>query len=37
MNAAAQVLGLQQHSGTIAAALAAWRSQWRDFYNRPGD
>ena len=37
LNAAAQALGLQQHNGTTADVLAAWRSQWRDFYNRPGD
>jgi len=37
LNAAAQALGLPQHSGTIAEALAAWRLRWRDFYNRPGD
>jgi glutamyl-Q tRNA(Asp) synthetase len=37
LNAAAGVLGLPQHSGSVAEALAAWRAQWRDFYNRPGD
>jgi glutamyl-Q tRNA(Asp) synthetase len=37
LNAAAGALGLQRHSGSVAVALAAWQSQWRDFYNLPGD
>jgi glutamyl-Q tRNA(Asp) synthetase len=37
LNAAAGALGLQRHSGSVAGALAAWQSQWRDFYNLPGD
>jgi glutamyl-Q tRNA(Asp) synthetase len=37
LNAAAEVLGLQQRDGSVAEAIAAWQRQWRDFYNRAGD
>jgi glutamyl-Q tRNA(Asp) synthetase len=37
LNAAARTLGLAGHGGTVPQALAAWRQQWRDSYNRAGD
>lgn len=37
LNAAAQVLGLAQHGGSVADALAAWERQWLASYNLAGD
>jgi glutamyl-Q tRNA(Asp) synthetase len=37
LNAAARVLGLSQQTSTVGEALSAWRTQWLNFYNRPGD
>jgi glutamyl-Q tRNA(Asp) synthetase len=37
LNAAAEVLGLQQRDGSVTEALSAWQRQWLDFYNRAGD
>ena len=33
LNGAAQVLGLRERAGTVAAALAAWVLEWRHLYN----
>jgi len=37
LNAAAAVLGLARQDGSVAQALSAWRTQWRDFYNPARD
>jgi glutamyl-Q tRNA(Asp) synthetase len=37
LNRAAGVLGLPEQNGTVAQALNAWQSCWRDSYNLPRD
>ena len=37
LNDAARALGLPRRQGTLADALAAWISAWRDSYNQSGD
>jgi glutamyl-Q tRNA(Asp) synthetase len=37
LNASARRLGLRSHTGPLTDALDAWRREWADFYNRPGD
>ncbi|MDB5880808.1 MAG: tRNA ((7)-)-methyltransferase [Ramlibacter sp.] len=36
LNAAAQVLGLEQHEGLLSDALSAWQAQWRALYADQG-